>query len=449
MCYTRRVSSLFRFAILGALACGSESASVSVTTGGESDALTKSPPVTSLLIEAVDRTGARTTLAQSPYPTTSAIDLGTPSQSLVASLQLTGMDASNNAVVFGAAPFAELGVFNGTTVPLFVQRKGELARMPGATADARSAPLLQITARGAYFAGGTIAGSTTPPVTGAYDLLALNGFATTFAANRTALSFAIIQLAQATNDGDLALALLVDDAGVDLVGLATAELYPTSSLPSNMSWSDIAGGQTVVSSDDGTVYILGQSKTDAPSRMTLRFPSSVNGTSVSGGLRQGAAVAWSEGQHAVFVYGGSAIEPGAELVSQTAMPTHYLDPDPAMGLAAVAFDPTGTTMLVAGDGDFAHLIDLSCTAACHKVAWGTAKPPALKAAALFALGTGAFLLVGDDPSTGATEVYRMTATSVDPVPLRIARTGARAIQTQTGSIILFGGGSATPESYVE
>src|SRR5512143_1682358 len=121
LCYTRAVPRLLRFAVLGpvfaAMACGSESATISVTTGGESDALTRDPAVTSFVIDAVDRSGGVTQLVQSPYPTTSAIDLGNPSQSAVVSLQLTGKDATNDAVVWGAVPYAELGAFNGATVP--------------------------------------------------------------------------------------------------------------------------------------------------------------------------------------------------------------------------------------------------------------------------------------------------------------------------------------------
>lgn len=424
------------------LACGSQSATISVTTGGESDALTRDPAVTSLTIDAVDRTGGVTPLAKSPYPA-SNIDLGNPSQSLVASLQLTGKDAAGDVVVWGAAPFAELGVLDGTTVPLFVQRKHEFARMPGVMADGRSAPLLQVTARGVYFAGGSISGATTPPPTGAYDLLGMNGFTTTFAANRTAKSFAIIQLATATQEGDLALGLLIDDAGADLFGLATAEAYSTDAF-SGVSYSDLAGGATVVSPEDGTVYVVGPSKTDAPSRLTLKFPTSGSGSTISGALRQGAAVAWAP-KRGVFVYGGSSTEAGAEIVSDTRTPLAF-PPDATAGLAAVALDDH--TMLLAGNGDVPHTVDLFCTSTCAPVAWGVKLPQTLGSPSLFPLGGGAFLIVGDDAS-GTTTAYRLTATSTDPVPLKVARTHGRAIQIQTGSVVILGGGSSTLESYVD
>jgi hypothetical protein len=432
------------------MACGSESATISVTTGGESDTFTRDPAVTTLEIDAVDRAGGVTPLANSSYPAQS-IDLGNPSQSLVASLQLTGKDGAGSTVVWGAAPFATLGVFNGTSVPLFVQRKRELARMPGAIADARTAPLLAVTARGVYFAGGSISGATTPPSTGAYDLLSLNGFPTTYGANRTAKSFAVIQLATETQDGDLALGLLIDDAGADLFGLATQELYSTDaftkSFPTGTSWSDLAGGTTIVSPDDGSVYIVGPSKTDKPSRLTLTFPTSGDGSTISSTLRQGAAVAWAP-KRGVFVYGGSATEVGADLIiDKTSVAQAQIASDPTQGLAAVALDEN--TMLLAGSKDFPHTIDLSCSKNCAPTPWGQNQlPVALTSPSLFALGNGAFLIVGDDPS-GATTAFRLTTTAIEPKPLKIPRSGARAIQTQTGSIIVLGGGSSTPESYVD
>src|SRR5262249_44692736 len=151
------------------------------------------------------------------------------SQTLVASIQLTGFDASKDPVVWGATPFAALGVFNGATVPLFVQRKREWARMPGAIADTRSAPFLARTSRGVYYAGGSSGGSNLLAITG-YDLLALDNFGISCPGAATK-SFALVILPQANLDGEIALAWRVDDAAVNVVGLGDCTDY-----------SDVAAG---------------------------------------------------------------------------------------------------------------------------------------------------------------------------------------------------------------
>ena len=92
-------------------------------------------------------------------------------------------------------------------------------------------------------------------------------------------------------------------------------------------------------------------------------------------------------------------------------------------------------------------VDLGCTSACAPQPWGQPSPVAITPTALFNAATGVFVAVGDD-GQGSTHVLRMDATSTTEVPLKIARNGARAAQTQTGAIVILGGGSATPESCV-
>ena len=437
------MSGLFRFGISAVfVACSSPSGSIAVTLGGETDTVSRSPAVDSYIVEAVDRSGNRQTLTQAKWSSGGSVDLGQLSQSVVASIQLTGSDANANAIVWGAVPFATLGVFDGLTIPLFVQRKGEFARMPGTIADARNKPLLQRTARGVYYAGGSLGGPIPP--TGAYDLLLLQDFGSTLAANRVATSFAIIQLSQTNQEGDSALALLIDSAGVDEFGLATDEIYSPGSLPEGKSWADLAGGQTIVSPDDGTVYIIGSSKPDAVSSLVLQFPQSGTGSTLEGVRRQGAAVAWAP-KRGVFVYGGSATEVGAEIITSSSQPLPQKS-DATQGLAAVAFD--SSTMLIAGTADTPHKIDLACTQSCAPIAWGKPLPQPLTSPSLFAIGKETFLIVGDDPS-GATVAYRLSETSTDEKDLKIPRTGARAIQVETGQVVIIGGGNATPESYVD
>lgn len=450
-----------RYFCVVALACSSPAATITVTTGGESGALTDAPAVTSVMFTAVDETGASVTLAQSTLPMTTDINLGDPSQEEVVSIQLTGTSATG-PVVFGATPFAELGALSGTSIPLFVQRKGELARMPGAFPDARATPLLATTNRAIYVVGGTISGSQTTPPIGAYDLLLLDQIPDTWAPPQSATSFALVELTEEDADGDLALGVFIDAQSASVIGLATQILEcsddptvsPTACTKTGtVTWSTVAGGATVMG-PDGTAYVVGASKTDTPSGSIVMLPPTIFSTgslaTATFSPRQGAAVAWAP-SGGVFIYGGSSNPEtsGVEIISATLTPIfNGYQPDGAMGLAAVAFD--ANDMLIAGDAAQPRIINLLCDANCMPAPWGSALPYALSSPSLFAIGTATFVIVGDD-STGMTHMFELTASATTEIPLKIQRQGARATQTLTGAIVIVGGGCATcatPESFV-
>ena len=423
-----------------------------VTLGGESDTLTRDPAVATLELDVVDRSGNVTPIGGGPIGQTN-IDLGDVQQSLVGSLQLTGKDASGNAVVFGATPVVEVGLLDGANIPLFVQRKGDFARMPGTIADDRAAPLLAASPRAIYYAGGTVASATSPPGLGGYDLLLLQDFGDPCPVTVDAQSFALVQLAQQNGLGDYAVGALLDDAGITEVGLPSCQASVQSNTLADggpAPWAGVAGGKTVMG-DDGTAYVVGPSELDAgaPTNAILTLPPSGDGGVLSSSApRAGAATTWAPGR-GVFLYGGGGADASAaEVVASTGTASPICaTPDPATGLAAIALD--AKTLLLAGDGNQARAIDVSNSTNCAQP-WGSTDnlPPPLTAATLFDLHDGAFLLVGDD-STGATLAFRIDATSNTPKPLEIARHGARAVQTQTGAVIVLGGGSATPESYVD
>src|SRR5258708_26767645 len=103
----RRVAPLFVRVVIvaGAASSGcnaSPSGTIQLVTGGEADALTRSPAVTRLEVQAVDASGHATTLATASLPA-SSIDLGGQSESTVAALRVTGSDAMRQRVVSGAS----------------------------------------------------------------------------------------------------------------------------------------------------------------------------------------------------------------------------------------------------------------------------------------------------------------------------------------------------------
>ncbi len=449
---TKRIALAVSAAILAA--CGSPSATIAVTVGGEPDAL---DGVTNVEVDAVFEPSANTqksTLYQGP-PSQAAIDLGDVAQTDVVSLQLTGTDASNDVIAFGATPFVEVGALDGVTIPLFVQKTGQLARMPGSTIDARSKPLLATSPRGVYHAGGYAADGSEPPF-GGYDLLFLDQFKLSWALPSHPQSFGIVELASATDLGDIAVGVLVGDTEVDELGLPSGNVSQFADPPPNLlGWKLLSGGRTVTG-DDGTAYVVGPSNPNVSSAAIFAFPpqglASVMNLS-SSNARKAAATTWVPGR-GIFLYGGGGAS-FAEIVSSSGVETTYCATPEANrhvawpARAAVPID--ANVVLVAGDGEQPRTIDLSAGGGkeCPQP-WGSAQnlPPVLDDPSLFALVGGAFLLVGDDVS-GATRVFRLDATSNEEKTLRIPRRGARAIQTATGEVILFGGGSTTPESYFD
>ena len=410
---------------------------MALTTGGESDTFTRDPVPTSLLVEAVQRDGTRTTLADAGLPATSGIDLGSPSSTAVASIQVTAKDSTGTAVVSGASPFVELLALQGITFPVFVQRNGELARMPGALPDSRSAPLLTVAGRGVYGAGGILSGTADagpPPVFG-YDLAFLDQFGTECATTRTPRSMVL----------ENAALLLVDDAGATVIDLSTCAGTDLGALADagDPTWAAVSGG-TAVYGEDGSGYVVGPSKPDFASSAIVKVDTSGTVTTATAKARKGAATAWATG-HGLFIIGGGVA--GFELLpSGAAVANPSSDyADPGSGLLAAQLDTN--TMLLLGSAVL-ETVDLGCASNCATQPWGQPLPVAgVTPTALFKVATGVFIAVGDD-AQGATHVFRLDSSKTTEVPLKIARAGARAVQTPTGAILILGGGSTTPEAYV-
>jgi hypothetical protein len=442
------VRRLFRLGFLAVLACSSSAATtIAVTLGGETDTVSRSPAVASYIIEAVDQQGNRQTLADGGWVPDSTVQLTDLDQTVVASIQLTAFEAQGSPVVWGAVPFEQLGVFDGVTVPLFIQRKGENARMPG-DADDQGQPLLATSSSVIY-----VAGDNHDLV--AYDMLMLDFFGRCPLV-AGAKSFAVVVSPDPNSDDEYAMAWRVDNDAASIVGLGQCttgyeKFVQLDAASGSFSWGDFAGGRTVMG-DDGSAYIVGPSRLSAPSGTVFKIApdndaSLVNASITSTALaaRQGAATAWAP-TRGVFIYGGSTSSTKAgELVSPSGSVTEIDGNETREDLAAIAFD--SKTMLLAGDDQVPTLVDLSCSS-CPTQSWGVALPVKLSSPSLFSLGNGAFLIVGDD-STGATRVLRMSASATVEKPLKITRHGARAIQFETGQIVIIGGGNATPESYVD
>lgn len=426
-------STLLGVALLAA--CGSTpTGTLTLTTGGETDTLTRAPAPTNLLVDAIDADGGVTNLASTKLPATS-IDLGERDQSTVATIRVQGKDDSGNVLVTGTTLPIELGALSGTSVSVFVQRTGEFARMPTTVSDTREAPAVQlIIGRYIVWSGG-VGNQSSSQI---YDTATVSAFTTPPSLPRVPAS-----LAAAGTD------MLVLDANggswIELSDSTTADAVA----PSGGTFAEVAGGETV-EDGAGVSYVVGGTRSaGAPSARVLRIDT--DGTLTFLALtepRLGAAAAWVDGRGLVVV-GGSSAGAGVEIVppGATAASTALAyGADATTGSSAAPLDPSH--LLVAGGVDGSgtaapvRVFDLGCSGVCAPTPWTGGPTTALTTSQLFALGFAGdandALLFGDDAS-GVSHVFRLGPTSSTELLYKLPRRGARAVKLDVPAIAVVGG----------
>ena len=421
---------------LSASSCNSSApqGTIALLLGGEADALARDPAVTALQVDAVDDKGNATALAHASLPATT-IDLGDVPQDQVAILRVTGADKDGVTRVRGASPPVQLGGLDGSTLNIFVQRTGELARFPGPLSDGREAPLLSpLQGRYIFVAGG----DTTSQI---YDLAAYAPVSTPPKLRRVPKSAAIAGTS----------ALLVDDQGATWFDLSSSTATDATA-PQGGAFAEVSGGASVRASD-GTVYVVGATRVAGdPSARVLRVdPAGTLSFVTLSAPRLGAAAAWMPGRGLV-VAGGSAVAAGAEIVGPGATSGIALPypSDPVAGAGASPIDDThfvlaGGTGPGGADGGL-RAVDVTCTTACAAAPWQATLPSPLTRADAFPIDVSNVLVVGDD-ATGSTHVVHVNALRAAEVPLHAARRNARAMVLSTGAIVVVGGAGVI-ESYV-
>src|SRR5579883_614714 len=312
----------------GALACSCSSQPsgtlLLVTPDGETDTFMRAPTPAVLRVDEVDPSGTTRTLATAQLPV-SSMDLGSLDPSSVETLTVTGLDDGGARVLFGESIPLELGALDGATLPIFVQRTGELALLPKPLADARRAPTLAVWGRYLFVGGGADASLALNMQL--YDFAALAPVASLPGLPRDPKSIAFVG----------SVAWLIDDSD----GQATeydlaSNTWQTVSPPAGGAFADVAGGGTVVATD-GTQYVVGATRTTGSKTATvLVFGSSGQPSWASlSAPRLGAAAAWVDGRGLV-VAGGSATAAGVEVLAPGASAGTALQyaPDPSAGAGA-------------------------------------------------------------------------------------------------------------------
>jgi hypothetical protein len=440
------------------LACSSttESGTLQLVTGQETDTYSQLPVPASLEVDSIDSSGNATQVATASLPA-NAVDLGSFDPTAAGIIQVSAFTAPadagatvGNRVLAGQSIVVLFGDLSGATLPVFIQRTREMARLPNPPSDSRALPVVGVI-EGRYVVvtgGGAATDGGLGATTMVYDL-------GSFSQVSPAITLPIIPTSMAFVGF---VGWLVNDVGVYQYDFSSGTSTSVT-LPSGASFLDIAGGATV-SAPDGSQYIVGATRTTgAPTQAVLALDSSGNPSWLTlADQRLGAAATWLPSLGLV-VTGGSPTAPGAEVIAVASTTgastgsTYAYPPDPSIGAGAAALD--GTHVLVAGgtlqDGTTSagvHLVDLSCTSACLPAPWAPLDAT-ITGAQVFAINSSSAVVVGSEPPSsttpGLTHVYQVTSSASIEVPTKVVHTQAAAIASPigvVGSVLLFGGAPA-------
>lgn len=422
---------------LGQTACSdTPTATITITTGDEADAFSRSPAPTTLVVDSVGLDGKVAELARTSLPTDD-ISLGDKGRTDVGAIRVRASDAAGNVVMKGETLYLQFGALENASLEVFVQRVGELARLPRST-GAGDAPLL----------GTTVARyvvSVNATNLALYDMLLLKPIEGLPALPRAARSFVTFGTA----------AIVVDEQGASTVDLSTGSASDLAA-PAGGTFAEIAGGSTV-SLPDGSAYVVGGTRaTGGPSQRVLVI-SKEGATSFAtlAAPREGACATWVEGRGLVVVGGGDANAPGAELIAiGQAQGTPFSYPADTVKRCAAATLDASRVLVAGGSGSAAdvagaapaRVLDLACSNDCKPVAWPGALP--LVRAEAFTLAPNAVLIAGDD-ATGASRVFRASDTGSREIALKAPRRNARLLALPLEGTVAVVGGGAPIEQYLE
>jgi len=453
--------------ILGPLLClaacsTQDAATIKLVTGEETDTFTQPPAPTTLRVDSVapldDGGSQTTTLATVNLPATS-IDLGQQDESTVAAFAVSGFDGQGNIVLQGSSLPLAFSSIAGATIPVFVQRTGQFARLPlpMPLADTRQMPLLSIVQGETLF----VAGGADPSLSLATELYDFTSLAA--APSPPTLTEAPASIAL---DGTVAW-LIGSDAGT-YFDLSDSYIGNITLPAGGGAFGDIAGGSTVID-DTGAEYVVGATRTSgAPSRWILKVdPNDATNANYQFGNatwielvagRLGASAAWVSGRGLV-VAGGSTTAAGAEIIAAGSAASLALQvpPDGSVGSGAVALDGNRVLIaggLLAGADAGVRVIDLSCsTPTCAPAPYSPGLPRAIASAQAFLLGGSTVVVVGSEPAAppsttaGLTHAYVVTSSQTLEVPTKVPHMNARAVASPLGGLVLFGGAGEI-ESFV-
>lgn len=391
--------------------------------------MSRAPAPVKLVTEKIALDGTRTPIATVDLPA-DAVDLGELPRAEIGAFAVTGLDATGAPVVRGETLLVQWGALETTPLEVFVQRTGELARVPRGPAALDATNVTMVVGR--Y----VLETSATTAIL--YDLLGLRTLTSQPTLPRSAQSVVTVGTA----------ALFIDESGATTLDLSTGQTFPLDP-PAGGTFAEVAGGARV-GATDGIQLVVGATRTNGgPTARVLVIDRNAKASFASlGAKREGACATWVDGRGLVVV-GGDAAFPGAEILAPgaTAATPLPFPPDAVRGCGAAALDQSHVAIVggaTAEAGAPVRVLDLTCTTACAPAAWPDALP--LVRAEAIALGPDAVFVLGDD-AAGVTHAYRVSPNGAREIPLKNPRRGARLVATPTNAVAVVGGGAPGIELY--
>ncbi len=440
---------------VGASGCSSSpTGTLQLVTGGE-DAGAVFDGVATLDVVWIDADAGSHSLKSASLAAGAAatsIDLGSVDPNSVGMIEVTGEDAAGKPVLFGSTIPLQFGVLAGANVKIFVQRMGELARMPSPPSDARNFPIGGVLG-GRYLVRTGGNDPTNAEQISIYDFLSLQSLSSPPSFTRAPESLAFSTIGSA--------AYVIDTNGMNRVDFGDSGSTPVTLPSGGPTAADIAGGATIAASG-GVQYVVGATRTTrGPTKAILKIDSA--GTlswALLDSARMGASALWMDSLGGLVVIGGNEIGDdagaGVEVVSGTSGVAHHeFPPDPTLGAGAATLDNARSVVVAGGlapDGSDpgVRLLDVSgdCGSSCTTT-W-PAIPTTLAFAQVFASNPKSAVVVGNELVGLRTRAFTLSSAGVAEVPLKVPRIAASAVAYPLGTpgSFLVTGGAPEIEAFV-
>ncbi|MCA9624443.1 MAG: hypothetical protein KC731_35715 [Myxococcales bacterium] len=426
----RRIA-LALLAVSPLLACSDpEHVVVTITTGQETDAFTLDPPIERVDIVALDENGG--TVSQTSAAPGEEFSLGEISVDQFLRFEVTGYDAAGDVQLSGQSLGLVLGALESDVFAVFAQRLERWSRPPGGLEHSHRAGIADVLAeRYLLLTGGEGLGEAGAAESAFYDLLALEGAV----GGTFSLTPSSLVVAQTATD-----LLVLDGERAYWLDFASNTSIQVTSPPTGIgSWSQVAGGATVIGED--ATFVVGPTRLGEPTNRVLRILA--DGTLEAITLNQaraGAAVAYVP-DVGLAIAGGATEGPGVEVVRDGDAQATALDFEalPIVGAAGVVGTQSRELLVLCGGNPVA--LDLGCSADCQPREVSLAVDPDLTSCRAFASEGGRLVLVGTRASDGLMTSFSIAPASdeVTELPFREPRRGAALTPAPDGTLALLGG----------